>query len=184
MKIKLIYLFTFFILFSCSKEKKTDFLDFKLGMSKKNYEKTINSLIEQGRIYRSSSSRNRYDFNVNGNKIGTFFYGRFALNELREIDVFIGRWEENQKNSKYGHSICIKENVVILFELYKSKYGQPEVIKLDKQYKWIIDNKEIIFNKGRIERLQIEGAFITYKFTENYLKKTKTDMESKTLNDI
>nr|WP_321222226.1 hypothetical protein [uncultured Psychroserpens sp.] len=197
MKIKLINLIAIIVLFSCSNsaDKEIDFLDFKLGISKDIYEKTIDTLLANEKIYKHSR-RNyyRYNYNIDGNKIRIIFDGDFKYNELRRININIG---ELTKPDGAGMGATImyyksyKNDVENLLSLYKSKYGEP-LVKYDweepvRRYEWVIENKVITFDKGFQENeydIFSQNANIKYEFTDKYLELRNKESNKNSLDDL
>lgn len=162
-------------LISCESLKKddTDFLNFRLGMSKKEYEKERTKLFKENK-FRSLPSNfsgfyNWYVYNlpIGDESIPVVVDFSFKFDELREISVSIGKIKSGRLKVYFETT---ENQVDKLLSLYKTKYGTPDSMHT-MIYSWEKVNKEISFFTGSDNGSHYDGAFILYSYDKDFEEK-------------
>ncbi|WP_143592096.1 hypothetical protein [Tenacibaculum holothuriorum] len=187
------YLLFIFQLVSCTSDKnEKHFLDFKLGMKKNEFTK-VKYTLKKNKVINWESYDNedayKHIMNFEGQKIKTSLNFKFENDELSKIEINIGNWRKpnNWREKQYFMYFYSsdKSEVNKLYDLYKSKYGEPtksEDYHNPNQIKvWEFENFLIKFNIGEQKGNSslVENAKIEYCLSEKYLKKRKNELKEK-----
>jgi len=201
MKLLSILVFAFsLILHSCTEPEKDDgkvFLDYRLGISKHEFDSISRNLRSQGVLgyaeYEESfAGRNKktgytYDFVLkDGSAAKVLLYARFEDYGMKYLDLdFVckDRYAYTETTAFNSWCQCSVEELREVLDLYVTKYGTPERYPyLDDSWIWkkgIIDIQYSILNIGGSgncqDSLVANGGKIQYEFTESEKLRRQTE---------
>lgn len=160
------------IVISCVRDE-THFLDFYLGMPYEKCKEIQDKLEGEYKLSNAYDSK-EYLFNTSKGSLDSYVFFSFEYEELRNIQIKIGK-RSYPKQRKTGSVRALKSEVDEIFEMYKSKYGNP--LKVTRTYDgfngtwiWRKNNLEIEFFTGfnYYEEGYVSNPTIEYRFSEKY----------------